>query len=63
MRLRDAGYRLGNLPAPLVRYRVGAGAYTKRGGVDAWKQDWAIQRRLYTEMCIRDSYKPAAAGS
>lgn len=52
MRLRDAGYRLGNLPAPLVRYRVGAGAYTKRGGVDAWKQDWAIQRRLYTGHAI-----------
>ena len=52
MRLRDAGYRLGNLPVPLVRYRVGAGAYTKRGGVDAWKQDWAIQRRLYTGHAI-----------
>ncbi len=48
MRLREAGYRLGNLPEPLVRYRVGAGAYTRRGGVAAWKQDWAIQRRLYT---------------
>ena len=31
MRLRDAGYRLGNIPEALVRYRVGAGAYTKRG--------------------------------
>ena len=48
MRLRDAGYRLGNIPEALVRYRVGAGAYTKRGGVDAWLQDVAIQRRLYT---------------
>lgn len=47
-RLAQAGYRLGNLPDTLVRYRVGAGAYTRRGGVGAWWQDWAIARRLYT---------------
>ena len=51
-RLADAGYTLANIDRPLVRYRVGAGAYTRRGGVDAWKQDWAIQRRLYTGHAI-----------
>lgn len=51
-RLAEAGYRLGNLPDALVRYRVGAGAYTRRGGFSAWKQDWAIQRRLYTGHAI-----------
>ena len=51
-RVISAGYKIGNVPEPLVRYRVGAGAYTRRGGLNAWKQDWAIQRRLYTGHAI-----------
>jgi glycosyl transferase family protein len=51
-RVIAAGYKIGNVPEPLVRYRVGAGAYTRRGGLNAWKQDWAIQRRLYTGHAI-----------
>ena len=47
MRLRDAGYRLGNIPDALVRYR-GCGRVHEARGVDAWLQDVAIQRRLYT---------------
>jgi len=51
-RLAAAGYKLDNLSEALVRYRVGAGAYTRRGGLVAWKQDWAIQHRLYTGHAI-----------
>lgn len=51
-RVISAGYKIGNVPEPLVRYRAGAGAYTRRGGLNAWKQDWAIQRRLYTGHAI-----------
>ena len=51
-RLAVAGYKLDNLSEALVRYRVGAGAYTRRGGLVAWKQDWAIQHRLYTGHAI-----------
>jgi glycosyltransferase involved in cell wall biosynthesis len=32
-RMLAAGVKAGNLPDPLVKYRVGAGAYRRRGGV------------------------------
>ncbi|WP_239478676.1 glycosyltransferase [Rothia sp. ZJ1223] len=47
-RLSMRGYRLDNLAQPLVRYRVGAGAYERRGGTEALRKDFELQHRLYT---------------
>jgi glycosyltransferase involved in cell wall biosynthesis len=41
------GARVANVAEPLVLYRVGAGAYARRGGVILLKSEWALQRRLY----------------
>lgn len=41
------GARVANLAEPLVLYRVGAGAYARRGGVTLLKSEWALQRRLH----------------
>jgi hypothetical protein len=41
------GARVANIAEPLVLYRVGAGAYARRGGVTLLKSEWALQRRLY----------------
>ena len=71
-RMLKAGYRLGNLPEPLVRYRV-TEAYKKRGGLAALRQDLSIQRRLYTgglttapqaagNLLIRSLYRLAPQG-
>ena len=46
-RLDRAGYRLANLDEPLVKYRTGAGAYTRRGGLKAFNQDVRVQAALY----------------
>lgn len=46
-RMSRAGFVLGNLSQPLVRYRV-ATAYTRRGGIQALRKDLQVQRRLYT---------------
>jgi glycosyltransferase involved in cell wall biosynthesis len=40
------GARVGNVAEPLVLYRVGAGAYARRGGVILLKSEWRLQRRL-----------------
>jgi glycosyltransferase involved in cell wall biosynthesis len=40
------GARVGNVAEPLVLYRVGAGAYARRGGVRLLKSEWRLQRRL-----------------
>jgi hypothetical protein len=40
------GARVGNVAEPLVLYRVGAGAYARRGGVTLLKSEWRLQRRL-----------------
>ncbi len=40
------GARVANIAEPLVLYRVGAGAYARRGGVRLLKSEWALQRRL-----------------
>jgi hypothetical protein len=37
-----------NLTVPLVKYRVGEGAYQRRGGAQALSKDIEIQHRLYT---------------
>jgi glycosyltransferase involved in cell wall biosynthesis len=42
----QAGCRVANVEEPLVAYRVGAGAYARRGGVTLLKSEWRLQRRL-----------------
>jgi hypothetical protein len=42
--LADA--RVANVAEPLVRYRVGAGAYARRGGLDLLRAEIALQRRF-----------------
>lgn len=42
--LADA--RVANVAEPLVKYRVGAGAYARRGGLDLLRAEIAVQRRF-----------------
>ena len=41
-----AGARVANVAEPLVKYRVGAGAYTRRGGWEQLRAELAVQRRF-----------------
>jgi glycosyltransferase involved in cell wall biosynthesis len=41
-----AGARVANVAEPLVRYRVGAGAYARRGGLGQLRAELALQRRF-----------------
>jgi glycosyltransferase involved in cell wall biosynthesis len=41
-----AGARVANVAEPLVKYRVGAGAYTRRGGWGQLRAELAVQRRF-----------------
>lgn len=45
-RMLAAGARPMNVAEPLVYYRVGAGAYQRRGGRDQLRSELALQRRL-----------------
>jgi glycosyltransferase involved in cell wall biosynthesis len=45
-RMVDAGERPANLAEPLVCYRVGAGAYARRGGRRLLRSELAVQRRF-----------------
>ncbi|HLN78639.1 MAG TPA: glycosyltransferase [Nocardioidaceae bacterium] len=45
-RMLEAGARPANLAEPLVYYRVGAGAYARRGGVQLLRSELALQRRF-----------------
>lgn len=45
-RMIAAGCRVTNLPEPLVDYRAGAGAWTRRGGLGSLRREIALQRRL-----------------
>ncbi len=45
-RMVDAGARPANLAEPLVYYRVGAGAYARRGGRELLRSELALQRRF-----------------
>lgn len=45
-RMIAAGARPANLAEPLVNYRVGAGAYGRRGGLVLLRSEWALQRRF-----------------
>jgi glycosyltransferase involved in cell wall biosynthesis len=46
-RMLAAGARVGNLPEPLVKYRVGAGAYRRRGGLRQLVAEVQLQRLLH----------------
>jgi glycosyltransferase involved in cell wall biosynthesis len=41
-----AGARVANVAEPLVKYRVGAGAYTRRGGWGRLRPELAVQRQF-----------------
>jgi glycosyltransferase involved in cell wall biosynthesis len=45
-RMIAAGARVANLPEPLVLYRVGAGAYERRGGRRLLRAELELQRRF-----------------
>jgi glycosyltransferase involved in cell wall biosynthesis len=45
-RMLVAGAKVANLPEPLVKYRVGAGAYTRRGGLAQLRAELQLQRLL-----------------
>jgi glycosyltransferase involved in cell wall biosynthesis len=45
-RMVDGGARPANLAEPLVCYRVGAGAYARRGGRQLLRSELAVQRRF-----------------
>ncbi|WP_205739725.1 glycosyltransferase [Georgenia sp. SYP-B2076] len=45
-RMIAAGARVGNVSQPLVLYRVGAGAYRRRGGWKLLRSEVALQRRF-----------------
>lgn len=45
-RLILAGARVANIAEPLVKYRVGAGAYARRGGLGQLRAELALQRQF-----------------
>ncbi|MDO5721660.1 MAG: glycosyltransferase [Actinomycetaceae bacterium] len=46
VRMIMSGARCANLPQPLVAYRVGAGAYQRRGGKELWESELELQRKM-----------------
>lgn len=46
VRLLDTGARFENLPEPLLSYRVGTGAFARRGGFDEARAELRIQNKL-----------------
>lgn len=45
-RMIQSGARIENVAEPLVMYRVGAGAYARRGGRKQFRAEWNLQRAL-----------------
>ena len=45
-RMIDAGARVTNVAEPLVKYRVGAGAYARRGGWQLFRSEIELQRQF-----------------
>ncbi|MET0861301.1 MAG: glycosyltransferase [Microbacterium sp.] len=45
-RMIHSGARVDNIADPLVMYRVGAGAYARRGGVQQFRAEWDLQHAL-----------------
>jgi hypothetical protein len=41
-----SGARAENIPEPLVKYRVGAGAYRRRGGLKQLRAELRLQRMM-----------------
>jgi glycosyltransferase involved in cell wall biosynthesis len=67
-RMLTAGAKVANLPEPLVKYRVGAGAYARRGGVGQLRAELQLQRLLrglgfttsgqfFRNVCVRGGYR------
>ena len=46
IRLIDSGARVENIAEPLVKYRVGAGAFARRGGWAEARTEWRLQGEL-----------------
>jgi glycosyltransferase involved in cell wall biosynthesis len=46
VRMLAAGARVANLPEPLLKYRVGAGAYRRRGGLAQLRAELRLQRLM-----------------
>jgi GT2 family glycosyltransferase len=46
VRMIATGARTANIAEPLVAYRVGAGAYARRGGLDLFKSEVELQRNM-----------------
>ncbi|MBL3687821.1 glycosyltransferase [Leucobacter zeae] len=46
IRLIDAGARVENIAEPLVHYRVGSGAFARRGGWSEARTEWRLQREM-----------------
>jgi glycosyltransferase involved in cell wall biosynthesis len=45
-RMIEAGARVANVPDALVKYRIGAGAYARRGGFELLRSELALQRQF-----------------
>jgi len=45
-RMIQSGAQVANVPQPLVKYRVGAGAYARRGGWDLVRSEATLQGHL-----------------
>lgn len=45
-RMIGSGARVANVAEPLVMYRVGAGAYARRGGLQLLRSEWQLQRHF-----------------
>ncbi|MDO5700748.1 MAG: glycosyltransferase [Bowdeniella nasicola] len=72
-RMIHAGARVANLPDVLVYYRVGAGAYERRGGTDMLRAEWNLQRAMFQagfttplqalrNLVVRGGYRLVPAG-
>ncbi|WP_375399770.1 glycosyltransferase [uncultured Amnibacterium sp.] len=47
VRMLQAGARVGNLAEPLVKYRIGAGAYRRRGGLKLLRTELRLQALMH----------------
>jgi Glycosyl transferase family 2 len=67
-RMLQAGAKVANLPEPLVKYRIGAGAYARRGGLAQLRAELQLQRLLLAlgftttpqflrNVCVRGGYR------
>ncbi|WP_348771211.1 glycosyltransferase [Canibacter zhuwentaonis] len=46
VRMLLAGAKVDNIARPLVKYRVGQGAYSRRGGWQVLRTEWRMQRKM-----------------